>query len=209
MVHNKTAKFNIPMCLACILFCLTLISVYITSGLYAKYTVKNGVGDSARVIRFGELTITESGDFGDGSQGVIIPGVDLTKKAVVAFAGSEASTYIFIKITLCSDWTTDGTNFTVTVGNKTQMQWKIGDDWKYLNTDGNGTYIYYRELAPNTPLSADIIADDGRISVSDKITNKEIVGMNDIFIRLSAAAVQSNGFSDAAAAWESITSKEG
>lgn len=206
---NKTVKMNIPMCVACVLLCLTLISVYLTSGLYAKYTAASVGSDSARVIRFGNLTITESGDFDDGV-GIVIPGVNLNKKTVVDFAGSEASTYVFVSVSLSSHWTTaDNSSFVVTSGDKTLLQWSVADGWTFLETGENGAYIYYRELAPNTTLSADVIANDGCITVSDQLTKGELGGMTDMFIRLRAAAAQSGGFADPAAAWKSVSAKEG
>lgn len=46
------AKMNIPMCAACILLCLTLFSIHLTSGLYAKYIAKGTGSDEARVAKF-------------------------------------------------------------------------------------------------------------------------------------------------------------
>ena len=50
-MKNKTkiGKINIPFCLAMFLFCLTLISIHITGGLYAKYAVSAVNNDDARV----------------------------------------------------------------------------------------------------------------------------------------------------------------
>lgn len=45
-------KMNIPMCLAFILLCLTLMSIHLTSGLYARYTTTSTGSDSARVAKF-------------------------------------------------------------------------------------------------------------------------------------------------------------
>ena len=45
-------KVNIPMCLACVLLCLTLISMHLTTGLYARYTTTAQASDSARVAKF-------------------------------------------------------------------------------------------------------------------------------------------------------------
>lgn len=208
--YTKTAKVNMPMCIACVLFCLTLISIYLISGLYAKYTTFSTGGDSARVIAFGNLTITESGDFVNDGKMIIIPGVSLTKKAVVEFAGSEASTYVFTEVILSSDWaTTDNTTFSVSSGSKVLMQWMVEEGWQFLETDNQGTYIYYQELIPNTPLTADIIADGGKVYISDQITKSEISDMTGIFIKFRATVVQSNKFESAAAAWESVEAKEG
>ena len=55
------AKMNIPMCVACILLCLTLFSIHLTSGLYAKYTAKGNGEDDARVAKF-DVSVTKSAD---------------------------------------------------------------------------------------------------------------------------------------------------
>ena len=49
---EKKQKVNIPMCAAFILFVLTLISMHLTSGLFARYTVTATGSDSARVAKF-------------------------------------------------------------------------------------------------------------------------------------------------------------
>ena len=49
---EKKQKINIPMCAAFILFILTLISMHMTSGLFARYTATSTGTDSARVAKF-------------------------------------------------------------------------------------------------------------------------------------------------------------
>ena len=207
--HRKTAKVNIPMCIASFLFCLTLISIHLTSGLYAKYISSASGDDSARVIKFGELTITETGDFYEDNKLMIIPGVDLIKKATVSFSGSESATYVFVEI-MPTGWSaTDDVTFALLSNGKTAMQWSIADGWVFLKSD-NGTYIYYRELAPNLELvTADIIAGSGKITVSDQITKSEIKAITDVSIKLRATVVQSGGFENPEAAWNSVAAKEG
>ena len=46
------AKLNIPMCAAAVLLFLTLLSIHLTSGLFARYTTTVTAGDSARVAKF-------------------------------------------------------------------------------------------------------------------------------------------------------------
>lgn len=207
--HTKTAKVNIPMCIASILFCLTLISIYLTSGLYAKYTNLTSGSASARVIKFGDLIITETGDFYEDNKLMIIPGVDLTKKATVSFSGSESATYVFIEV-IPSKWSTDDNKtFSVLSNSRTAMQWNIAEGWLFLKSD-NGTYVYYRELNPNTELvAADIIAENGKITVSNQITKSEIEAMTGISIKLRATVVQLGGFNTPEAAWNSVAAKEG
>lgn len=207
--HTKTAKVNIPMCIASFLFCLTLISIHLTSGLYAKYISSASGSDSARVITFGDITLTETGDFEDGNA-YIIPGVDLTKKAVVDFAGSEAATYVFIEVT-AAEWQPSDDNYSFTIYSeaKALIDWSVADTWTYL-TKTDDTYVYYRALAPNTEIdAADIIANDGNITVREYITRSEILALKDLSIKLRATAVQSGGFENPTTAWNSLAAKKG
>lgn len=209
MVRHHKTKMNIPMCLAAILLCLTLISIHLTSGLYAKYISSASGNDSARVIKFGELTLTEEGDFYEGNKLMIIPGVALTKKATVSFSGSESATYVFVEITPSKWSTTDNKTFSLMSNGKTAMQWNVAEGWLFLKSD-DGTYIYYRELTPNKELIAtDIIAENGKIAVSNQITKSEIQVMTGISIKLRATVVQSGGFENPEAAWNSVAAKEG
>jgi hypothetical protein len=209
MVRNHKTKINIPMCLAVILLCLTLISIHLTSGLYAKYISSDSGNDFARVIKFGELTLTEEGDFYEGNKLMIIPGVALTKKATLSFSGSESATYVFIEISPSKWSTNDNKTFSLLSNGKTVMQWNIAEGWQFLKSE-EGTYIYYRTLTPNTELVAtDIIAENGKITVSNQITKSEIQAMTGISIKLRATVVQSGGFENPEAAWNSVAAKEG
>ena len=205
--HQKSGKFNLPMCMAAALFCLTLISLHLTSGLYAKYVSTASGDDSARVVTFGDLTLTETGSFYDGSKLMIIPGVNLQKKAVVDFEGSEVATYIFVEITPVKWVTSDQKNFSLIVNEKTAMQWAVADGWDYLKTV-DGTHVYYCKLNPNdNAFHADIIADNGTITVSDQITKTDLQSMTGISIKLRATVVQLGGFSGPGDAWNSVSAQ--
>ena len=52
MKSRPKVKFNIPICLAAVLLCLTLFSFYFSGGLYAKYVTRASGSDSARVAKF-------------------------------------------------------------------------------------------------------------------------------------------------------------
>lgn len=52
MGERKPSKVNIPMCIACVLLCLTLFSIHLTAGLYARYTASSESTDTARVAKF-------------------------------------------------------------------------------------------------------------------------------------------------------------
>lgn len=203
----KRKRPNIMMCLAFVLLCLTLLTTHFTGGLYAKYVAKDSAEDSARVIKFGDLRLTETGDFVDG-KAVVVPGVDLIKNVTVEFDGSESATYVFMKATLFpGDWGFSVDNKMFTRGTE-WLKWKVQTEWSYLksinNSNNSVDYIFYIELEPNKNLSIPFIADGGKITVNQKIEKQAVVNMGSLKIDLKAYVVQSGGFADADAAWKSV-----
>lgn len=59
--QNKTPK-NIPIRVAVVLFCLTLLSVYLVTGLFARYTTTAQSSDQARVAAFSIQSGIQDGD---------------------------------------------------------------------------------------------------------------------------------------------------
>ncbi len=55
MRTESRSKLNIPLQLAAVLLCLTLISIYLVSGLYARYTTKHTTSTAAAVAEFSPL----------------------------------------------------------------------------------------------------------------------------------------------------------
>lgn len=206
--RKPVAKINIPMCIAAILFCLTLFSFHLTGGLYARYITTGTSSDSARVITFGDLTLTETGSFYKEKL-LIAPGINLQKKVTVAFEGSEAATYIFVAITP-SAWvaSSDHLSYSLTVNGKAAMEFDIAAGWTYLKTTGSThVYVYHEPLAPNTPLSVELIANDGNMTINDQLTKSDLAALPNVAINLRAAAVQLNGFATPEAAWDSVSAK--
>ena len=218
MRKDRPSMVNIPMCIALALLCLTLVTSHLTSGLYARYVAQDESFDSARVIKFGDITLIEDGDFFEKGKLRIIPGENLQKRAVISFAGSEAATYVFVEITVSSDWTVtdDGRTFYVAKNNETLMSWSVDERWGCLIRDNlTHTYVYYYKhdggeiLPPNSSLvNVDIIANNGTITVSENITREQISTMNNITMGIRASVVQAGGFDNISEAWNSIASKE-
>ena len=99
----------------------------------------------------------------------------------------------------------------IDVMDDTMVDWSVAGGWQYLK----GTkYVFYRELGPNTPLSADIIGaiseTDTRngIRVSESINKATMANMESTTITFRASVVQSNGFENVQAAWASLQSKK-
>jgi len=83
------------MALACVLLCLTLFSVYLVGGIYAKYTVRDNASDSARVAKF---DISKSGAYFDTEFEIgVVPG-DVTRTFTVQNK-SETDVNYTVKIT--------------------------------------------------------------------------------------------------------------
>ena len=197
----QQGKVNIPICLAGVLLCLTLFSTHFTGGLFARYVSRDSGSDSARVIQFGDLTLTETGDFKNG-EAFVIPGVNLTKNATVTFAGSESATYVFVEIE-ADGWTISSDKKLFSIGTNL-LSWNIAEGWNYLSSDGS-SHVYYQLLIPNTPLDTAIIASGGQITVSDNITKQYLATMPSVTIDLRAAVVQVGGFDSVEAAWASVS----
>ena len=213
MAEQQKRKINIPMFLAAVLFCATLISMHFMGGLYARYTTNGAGSDSARVITFGDVKIIETGDFVvDTESGkeslMIIPGVELDKKAVVNFEGSEALCLVFVEVIPSSGWaTTDKKTFKY-VHNETEfLSWTIDDSWKIVESAGATSYVYYQVVEPNNSLTDDIIAN-GVVTVSEDITKMNMADLKtanlDITVNFKATAVQANGFKTIDEAWASV-----
>lgn len=192
------------------LFFLTMVSVYLLGGLFAHYVSSGNGSDSARVATFGDLTLTETGDF-DGTEhkkGMIIPGVPLTKEAVVTFAGSEAATVVFVEVIFPEDtWETED-NRVFSYGG---MSWSVASGWKYLCSDGyaagKNRYTYYKTLNPNTELVSEPIVADGTIYVDEEITKGNLAGLADADLSFRASVIQAGSFKTVEEAWTAMAAK--
>lgn len=79
--------------------------------------------------------------------------------------------------------------------------------------------MYYRTVSANAVLQADVLAEGGKITVSENITKTQLDSLpKDMQIKISATAVQYNGFSEetgaeyteaqrALAAWNAVKNK--
>lgn len=209
--NRRRASLNFGekmMFFAGILFCLVLITTAMMGGLFARYTTTGTGSDSARVAKFGDLTLTETGDFDGtaGKKGMIIPGVDLKKEAKLSFTGSEMATYVFVEIT-APGWTFGGNMFSI----GTNLSWRVAEGWTYLP---GSRYVFYRELAPGETLldenqkGVDIILN-GKITVEKDIDETAMEGLKgqNLTISIQASVIQSGGFDSPAEAWAYLNNK--
>lgn len=172
---------------------LAVATFALTGVTFSRYVASAHSQDGARVITFGDLTVTDSGSV------QVQPGVPAEKDLTVHFEGSEAATYVFVELK-GSDWTrgADGIYHDATG----LMTWRVADGWTHLQDN-----VYYRELAPNTVLDAGLI-DDGAVNVSENMTRTELEKLSKaLSIRVQAAAVQREGGDTAQIAWERLSGR--
>lgn len=220
MMHSenqkRNPKFRLPF--SAVLLYLVLIAVALSGVTFSKYMTGTTVGDTARVAIMRDVTVTETGNFAETDKWVITPGVDMIKNAVVNFEGSEMACYVFCEIKTTGWSRLDEHSFAFSGGGENILGWAVNNDWKFLSGNGSEA-VYYRTVSANSGLTADVLADGGKITVSENITKTQLDSLpKDMQIKISATAVQYNGFSEgstaeyteaqrALAAWNAVKSK--
>ena len=204
--NNKASPFSV-MHIALLLLCAVIVTSYGITGLYAKYRSEDEGKDGARVIRFGDIYLEESSD----NELTLIPGVVCKKEAHITFKGSESSTYIFVVIEASSHWTRSGNALVMYDESDVLVSIKVENSWTLVSAENN-IFAYAISLEPNQELHEKQIFDvqsgiKGGIIVSPDMIKSDIDylnGLGKINLNLTAIAVQSSGFADYVAAWESI-----
>ena len=163
---EEKPKFRLP-------FSAALLYLALIAAAVSRYMTGTTVGDTARVAIMRDITVTETGNFAEPDKWVITPGVDMIKKAVVNFEGSEMACYVFCEIKT-TGWSrmNDNYRFAFSVGSENILGWAVNDDWKFLSGNGSEA-VYYRIVSANTVLQADVLADGGKITVSENITKTQ------------------------------------
>ena len=195
---EKKPKFRLPFSAA--LLYLALIAAAVSGVTFSRYMTGTTVGDTARVAIMRDITVTETGNSAEMDKWVITPGVDMIKNAVVNFEGSEMACYVFCEIETTGWSRLDEHSFAFSGGSENILGWAVNNDWKFLSGNGSDA-VYYRIVNANTVLKADVFADGGKITVSENITKTQLDSLpKDMQIKISATAVQYNGFSEGSAA---------
>ena len=214
---NRRPKPRLPF--SAVLSYLVLLAAAVSGVTFSKYMAGTTVGDTARVAIMRDITVTETGNFAEPDKWVITPGVDMIKNAVVNFEGSEMACYVFCEIKT-TGWSrlNDDYSFAFSGGGENILGWAVNNGWNYLSGNGSEA-VYYRTVSANAVLQADVLAEGGKITVSENITKTQLDSLpKDMQIKISATAVQYNGFSEetgaeyteaqrALAAWDAVKNK--
>lgn len=210
MFREKKRRVKLP--LRAYLLYFTLLSFLLTGVTFSKYVTRSTGGDSARVVQFGDLTISEN-----GNNWAVVPGMPIKKQAVVMTTSvSEVSAFVFITINAPS-WVFDKGNNTYSryITNNdvtmTALSWSAytgANAWNYLQDD-SGKQVYYILLQPGEALSMNIFSadnDGNTISVNKDLIKSQLTNdfTNSLKIYFKAYLVQAGGFATAKDAWDSI-----
>lgn len=187
---GKPNKRRLP--LRAWLLYLAVATFALTGVTFSRYVASAHSQDGARVITFGDLTVTDSGVT------QVQPGVAAQKDLTVRFEGSEAAVYVFAEVQ--DGWTRGADGIYHDAAGL--MTWRVADGWTHLQDN-----VYYRELAPNTALDAGLIAG-GAVNVSENMTRTQLqAAAGTLSIRVQASAVQREGGDTAQIAWERLSGR--
>lgn len=213
-MEEQKKKNRVRLPLRAYLLYLLVVTFALTGVTFSRYVTSSYGGDAARVAVIRDLTVTETGDVpADGGRWLLAPGVDVTKNAVVTLESSEMACYVFLELET-EGWQRTGTHsYAIQDGaGKVLSAWRVETAWQFLS-GGTDSAVYYQIVPANTPFSAAVIGDSGRITVSADVTASRLRALADTGLRIDiqAAAVQYQGLDDgmdsttrAEAAWSAV-----
>ena len=213
-MEEQKKKNRVRLPLRAYLLYLLVVTFALTGVTFSRYVVSSDWGDGARVASIRQLTVTETGDVpAEGGKWLLAPGVDVTKNAVVTLESSEMACYVFLELET-EGWQRTGTHsYAIEDGaGKVLSAWRVETAWQFLS-GGTDSAVYYQIVPANTPFSAAVLRDSGRITVSADVTASRLRALADTGLRIDiqAAAVQYQGLDDgmdsttrAEAAWSAV-----
>lgn len=213
-MEEQKKKNRVRLPLRAYLLYLLVVTFALTGVTFSRYVTSSYGGDAARVAVIRDLTVTETGDVpADGGRWLLAPGVELTKNAVVTLESSEMACYVFLELET-EGWQRTGTHsYAIEDGaGKVLSAWRVETAWQFLS-GGTDSAVYYQIVPANTPFSAAVLRDGGRITVSADVTASRLRALADTGLRIDiqAAAVQYQGLDDgmdsttrAEAAWSAV-----
>lgn len=183
---------------------LVVVTFALTGVTFSRYVASSYSRDEARVATFGQLEVVEPSSGTSDNKWLVAPGVDIMKNARVTFSGSETAVYLFVKLET-PGWTRDTADPMSYSCMENKITWRVADGWTYLRDEGENA-VYYRVEQANANVDAPVIADGGRIKVSENITRSQLETLfrSDLRIDIHATAVQLTGFDSADAAWNAV-----
>lgn len=173
---------------------LFIFSLMLSGATVSRYIVSSNITESARMVRFGEIYITNGRDPYEEENINIVPGAEYQKNPTVNFDGSEIESCIFLKVNY-PEWIYDeeDKSFSYISNDKKMVSWNICKEWNYLKNDGTGN-IFYIFIPPNIKFCQSIIYNN-IMKVSSDIINSDIQAISsDVNLQFEVFVTQVNDF---------------
>lgn len=165
---------------------VVLLALVLILGVAAGSTVAWLVAKTDSVVNtftYGDINIELSETTGRDYK--IIPGVDIAKDPKVTVKANSEACWLFVKVEEAGNFVED------------KVTYGIDNGWTKLE---NG--VYYREVGAVTADTDFYVLKDNKVTVSSELTKENIAGITNPTLTFTAYAVQKDGFTTAAAAWE-------
>ena len=194
--------YNILFRAAGVLLVLTLLSIWLVCGLFAKYTTSDSGSDSAKVAGAGmvtmrehkvlysdgEYTLDNTQEVDSNNYSVVLPGTEIPKDPYIILAGNNAvSCSLYIEVAVS--------------GLPGEVQYEIDrDKWTKVTSGeisafhGGTVYRYNNMIPPHTSDEIRDIIKDNKIIINEDLKNKTDPNKNseDFSIDLYAYLIQND-----------------
>lgn len=200
-MKNGKKKFHYP--IKSYLLYLILINFMFIDIAFSKFITTKTTDSTNQVAKFGELEILENGQqYDQAKTWIVAPGIDIIKDAVIHFSSSDVDCYLFLELDLSGFEWIDGT-FQCQKNDETYLSWNLAEDWTSLQIENK--YVYYQKVKANQTISAPVIANQGKISVSSKIKASDLNEItHSLAIKIQVDVVQAGGFDDVYDAYNTL-----
>ena len=208
----KTARKVLVLALCAVL----LVSATIM-GTMAYLTSTDSVQNTFTVgnvsIKLDEAKANPDGTLVDGAERVkansykLLPGHTYNKDPMVTVLKDSESAYVKMTVTFTKSseldaiFTPDGANMLSIFKGYDSTNWISKGNTENIENNTRTYEFWYKEAvaAPDDDVALDALFD--QIVVPGTITNAQLATINDMTITVNAYAIQADGFSDAADAW--------
>lgn len=172
--------------IALILSCVLVLGCAI-GGTIAWLTDKTAAIANTFTVGNVDIELTET----TGENYKMVPGTTITKDPTVTVKDGSEACWLFVKVEKSTNASFD--EF---------MNYDMAEGWTALTgVDG----VFYRDVPSNAAVRSFSVLKDNTVTVKSDVTKEEMDALNDATrptLTFTAYAVQQQGFTDVATAWE-------